>query len=186
MCLRFKKFHHPNVEKNGDSHWFQWELCHICSSYLTLEFWIMEPRNSWGFYFHMKTSLCEQTFRCRFWPCNPCTTWSYIRRRCQAIQPMLIGQTFDNLSIKRKHILTRMHCSRMRTVRCSDRLMGGSLSSGCLPTGVWSAVSARGGLPVCPDGCTLSPPVDRILRLRTVMSEILSFGDVRQCRWNAV
>ena len=48
-------------------------------------------------------------------------------------------------------ITTRMHSSRMRTVRCSGRLGGGR----CLP---------KGGLPercVCPGGCT-PPTVNRM------------------------
>ena len=55
-------------------------------------------------------------------------------------------------------MLTRMHASRMRTVRCSDRLGG---------WGAWG-VSAQGGFPrgVSAWGCT-PPPMNR-LRLRTV------------------
>ena len=46
-----------------------------------------------------------------------------------------------------------MHSSRMRTVRCSGRLMVGG--GGCLPGGGWSV---QGG--VYPGG--VSPPVNRI------------------------
>ena len=62
-------------------------------------------------------------------------------------------------------VQTRMHSSRMRTVHCSSRLLGG-----CLPGGV-----CLGGGGVCPGGCLprgwgvslwvsgRHPPVDRIL-----------------------
>ena len=64
---------------------------------------------------------------------------------------------------------TRIHSSRMRTVRCSGRLVGGSaraavLPGGCLPEGVFS----WGGLPRRRvsaggrgDGGVHLPPVDR-------------------------
>ena len=58
------------------------------------------------------------------------------------------------------HDLTRMHSSRMRTVRCSGHLVGGAsvCPGGCLPGG---GVCPDG---VCPEGCVhLPPPVEKIL-----------------------
>ena len=50
--------------------------------------------------------------------------------------------------------LTRMHSSRMRTVRCSSRLLRGVCQKGVSASGggvsAWKGVSAQGG--VCPRG----------------------------------
>ena len=56
-----------------------------------------------------------------------------------------------------------MHPSRMRRVRCSDRLGGvsasgeGSAQEGCLPGGTWGGCPER----CLPRGCT-PPPVNRV------------------------
>ena len=59
-----------------------------------------------------------------------------------------------------KDILTRIHSRRMRTVRCSDHLLGGECLPGggwCLPRGICPGkVSAHGG------GVSARPPVDRM------------------------
>ena len=60
----------------------------------------------------------------------------------------LVQQKFDHKHVsKKKQISTRMHSSRMRTVRCSRRLLG----EGCLPAkGLYLpkwGVSPRGWLP---------------------------------------
>ena len=59
---------------------------------------------------------------------------------------------------------TRMHSSRMRTVRCSSRLLWGVCPGGVSAQGVstqgvsdWGGMSARGCLPDTPP-----PPVDRM------------------------
>ena len=72
---------------------------------------------------------------------------------------------------------TRMHSSRMRTVRCSSRLLGGGVSAwlvsaqgGVCLGGVCLGGVCPGGLPggMCIPVCTEAnnPPVDRILDTR--------------------
>ena len=66
------------------------------------------------------------------------------------------------ISYLRKNVpQTRMQSSRMRTVRCSGRLLGAGCQGGCVPGGVPRAVSAWGCLPgvstrrVCQGGVCL-------------------------------
>ena len=68
-----------------------------------------------------------------------------------------IAQGNEHISLQIDLVITRMHSSRMHTVRCSGHprgcvclgvsAHGGCLPRGCLPRGV----SAQGG--VCPGGC---------------------------------
>ena len=83
-------------------------------------------------------------------------------RMGQILVDFLVRLVYDNFSGKRnfilgilshdcsvKRIMTRMHCSRMRTVRCSSRLFGGGR---CLPGGL----SAQGEwcIPECTEADT--------------------------------
>ena len=104
---------------------------------------------------------------------------------------MLMWKSWDYLRCVRSQrlIKTRMHSSRMRTVRCSSRLLGEGVVSarGCLPGG--GGYLPRG---VCPGGClphTSSPTpwtewqtlwkyyLAEIM-LRTVISCVKLCGDV--------
>ena len=79
--------------------------------------------------------------------------------------------------VTRCFVKTRMHSSRMRTVRCSSRLLGGVCPGG---------LSAQGGcLPQCMLGHT-SPPVDRILdtRLWKYYLSATSFADGKDMNLN--
>ena len=80
--------------------------------------------------------------------------------------------------------ITRMHSSRMRTVRSSSRLLGGGICprEGGLPKGGVCPGGCVSCIPVC-NGANTPPPVDRMtdrcknitfpkLRLRTVTAAI--------------
>ena len=76
---------------------------------------------------------------------------------------------------------TRMHSSRMRTVRCSDHLGGGGGG------GVWGSaqgVSSWGGLPeggVCPGGVHLPPPRGQTDTCENITFPQLLLGTVIKC-----
>ena len=87
--------------------------------------------------------------------------------------PSESGSESEKDQTTKKNQQTRMHSSRMHTVRCSDRLVGGNvcLGWGCLPGGVCLGESSqgrclpRGGLSegclprgCLPRGCTPPPP----------------------------
>ena len=60
--------------------------------------------------------------------------------------------TFKQLRLRavKKHNRTRMHSSRMRTVCCSDRLLGGCLPGGCLSGQRGMSARGEGYLPSLP------------------------------------
>ena len=62
---------------------------------------------------------------------------------------------FQPINVIQVHVTTRMHSSRMRTVRCSSRLLGGGGLSAChgVCPGGCRVCLPEGGLPAGEGGC---------------------------------
>ena len=95
--------------------------------------------------------MCEQHHRNSF---NP---FLNIKIKIKGVKTLHLNQPFSLDVPLENRLITRMHSSRMRTVRSSGHLSGGVCSGGCLLPGGVSA--PRGGVcswgVVCSGGCLL-------------------------------